>query len=203
MYPHVDIVMVAGNHEFYNKQPMGYQYDRMNDFAYECGIYFLQNDVAKIDDVYFVGSTLWTDFNLSGNVPSSSMMANSSMNDFRLIKTDSGNFTTDQWLEENKKSVNFLDNTLFGLGENATVVVVTHHAPTGMSLPMIYKTDCLSPAYASNLSNMILEFEPKVWLHGHIHDPCEYEVGDTKVISNPFGYPDENNGYNPELLIEV
>lgn len=25
------------------------------------------------------------------------------------------------------------------------------------------------------------------WIHGHIHTPCQYNIGNTKIICNPHG----------------
>ncbi|MCS3528687.1 hypothetical protein [Chryseobacterium sp. JUb7] len=42
------------------------------------------------------------------------------------------------------------------------------------------------------------------WIHGHIHTPCRYRIGETEIICNPHGYIDEKyNGYDKELIIEV
>ena len=83
-------------------------------------------------------------------------------------------------------------------------VVVTHHAPSPKSLPDQYKNDILSAAHASDLSELIDKYQPDIWIHGHIHSPSDYNIGNTRVICNPRGYPDEPyNGFNNKLIIEV
>jgi len=51
-----------------------------------------------------------------------------------------------------------------------------------------------------------------LWIHGHTHAPCDYQVGATQVVCNPRGYPRtdyqgnvilENPAFNEKLVIEV
>ena len=48
---------------------------------------------------------------------------------------------------------------------------------------------------------------PRLWLHGHVHHSCDYQVGATRVVANPRGYAPkgvvENAQFAPGLLIEV
>ena len=60
-FPHV--VYVAGNHEFYH----GRWDASLTHLREECSkfpnVYFLERNMKVIDDVIFVGGTLWTDMN--------------------------------------------------------------------------------------------------------------------------------------------
>jgi hypothetical protein len=80
-------------------------------------------------------------------------------------------------------------------------------APSFLSVNEKYKNDSVNNgAYASDLNDMILDNENiKVWIHGHMHDPVDYMIGNTRVISNPRGYlPYEgNNGFIPNFSVEV
>lgn len=67
-----------------------------------------------------------------------------------------------------------------------------------------YKEDPLTSAYASDLEEFILEYQPLYWIHGHIHTHCRYKIDATEIICNPHGYIEEKyNGYDKELIIEV
>jgi hypothetical protein len=49
--------------------------------------------------------------------------------------------------------------------------------------------------FASYNEDVILDYpEIKVWVHGHMHDPFDYTLGETRVICNPRGYI----GYEPK-----
>jgi len=83
-------------------------------------------------------------------------------------------------------------------------VMITHHAPSMHSLPDRRKEEPVSCAYASNLDDLIEEFQPALWIHGHIHHSQDYRIGGTRVIANPRGYIDDPNpNFNPELVVEV
>jgi Icc-related predicted phosphoesterase len=74
--------------------------------------------------------------------------------------------------------------------KDSRVVVVGHHAPTFNSVHEKYRNEQLmNGGYASDLSEFILD-NPQIvlWTHGHMHDPCDYMVGTTRVVCNPRGY---------------
>lgn len=44
-----------------------------------------------------------------------------------------------------------------------------------------------SAAFASDLSELMANVD--LWLHGHVHDSFDYQVGCCRVVANPCGYP--------------
>jgi calcineurin-like phosphoesterase family protein len=80
-------------------------------------------------------------------------------------------------------------------------VVVCHHGHWRSAHPQ-FQTDILTAAYVSNLT-FIEEFQPDLFIHGHVHWPFDYRVGSTRVLCNPCGYPGENPNFNPALVVEV
>lgn len=67
-------------------------------------------------------------------------------------------------------------------------VVVTHHAPSIHSIVDRYKSNPVSAAFASNLDELILEYQPRIWIHGHTHESFDYRIGKARVVCNPRGY---------------
>jgi hypothetical protein len=65
--------------------------------------------------------------------------------------------------------------------------------------------EIIRAAYASNLDDLVASSRARFWIHSHLHRPTNYWIGETRVISNPRGYPDEpiDLGFNPELVIEL
>jgi hypothetical protein len=57
----------------------------------------------------------------------------------------------------------------------------------------------------SDLEDLILDESPNYWVNGHIHNHMEYEIGQTKVLANPLGYPKESSfsNYIEEMVIEI
>ena len=80
-FPHV--VVIAGNHEFYHgnwKASIQYLRDEYSKFT---NIYFLEQELKVIDDVTFIGATLWTDCNKGD--PLTLHALGDMMNDFRTV----------------------------------------------------------------------------------------------------------------------
>jgi Icc-related predicted phosphoesterase len=82
-------------------------------------------------------------------------------------------------------------------------VAVTHHLPHPRSIPQRFKGDLLNAAYASDLSELIEQQQPALWVHGHTHDSSDYWIEHTRIVCNPRGYDDENRSFNPALILQV
>jgi Icc-related predicted phosphoesterase len=92
----------------------------------------------------------------------------------------------------------------FKLHDPRRTIVVTHHAPSALSLPLQRREDTISCAYASHLDDFILRYQPPLWIHGHIHHSNDYQIGSTRIISNPQAYPDDpNENFDPRFIIDL
>jgi Icc-related predicted phosphoesterase len=187
-FPHV--VVIAGNHEFYHgnwKASIQYLRDEYSKFP---NIYFFEQELKVINDVTFIGATLWTDCNKGD--PLTLHALTDMMNDFRIIRNDELGFTKlrpAHTMHRHQRTVAYLKTVLADRKDNK-VVVVGHHAPTLNSIHERYRNDQLmNGGYASDLSELILDHpQIKLWTHGHMHDPFDYMVGETRVVCNPRGY---------------
>lgn len=218
-FPDKEVILVAGNHEFYGRY-WNRNLRKLREKAAELGIHFLENDAIELFGFRFLGCTLWTDFLLYGEAQRRESMSNAQirMNDYQRIKLDRSPGENQEWRELRLKmlipeltrrrhlqSVEWLDRELDD-GDPARTVVVTHHAPHWRSIPTQFEGGVLSPAYASDLSRLL--GRSKLWIHGHIHDSADYMAGMTRVVCNPRGYPDVkgnllNSGFRPNFLEEV
>ncbi len=185
------VVYVPGNHEFYG---------RALDMDFSAYPFVLQNQVTVIGGVKFIGATLWTDFNLFGAAPLDSMCVVNGMSDFRVIE----GMAKDRWLEIHLASRDFIEQEL-ATAEGVPCVVVTHHAPSGLSVHERYGNDPFSAGYASRLESLMLNYAPLLWVHGHMHDSFDYHVGATRVVTNPRGYigVKTNRSFDPALVLEI
>lgn len=187
-YP--QIVYVTGNHEYYH----GY-FKKTNDTIKKAlekypTFHFLNNETLKIDDILFVGTTLWT--NLNNFHRETMYVVQSMMNDYRKIINDDipgGAITPKETGQKHIENMEFLRKVL---SENVSTktVVVGHHAPSPMSIKPQYANDWhINGAYSSNLEEFILD-NPNIvlWTHGHTHSPFDYMIGSTRVVCNPRGY---------------
>ena len=182
------VIMIAGNHEFYH----GRWYKALDTMRTECNqfhnIYFLEDQIKEIDGVLFIGSTLWTDMNK--NEWHTKYQVKQGMSDFKIIKNDQNgyrNLHPDDVIVRHSKSLEFIKNTIVNTSKK--IVVVTHHAPSDMSVADCYKGDILmNGAYRSNLEDFIMDSNINLWCHGHTHFSFDYMLGNTRVVCNPRGY---------------
>jgi len=199
--PHMPVVAVLGNHEFYRgdleterrkAQAQGWRHD----------IAVLDDMTLTVGDVRFVGATLWTDYALYGDPDTTMKAARLGINDHRLVRIGGRPFMPADALRMHKQSVAYLESVLAAPFDGDTVVV-THHCPHPDSVHADYAGDPLTPAFCNDLSGLIERYQPTAWIHGHTHSSFDYQVGSTRIICNPRAYPGENPSFNPQLVVEV
>ena len=88
--------------------------------------------------------------------------------------------------------------------------VVTHHLPHPRSVYQRFADDPVTPAFCSDLSNLVKDSGAALWVHGPTHTSCDYMTGHTRVVCNPKGYGPqarsgviENYAFKPELVIKI
>lgn len=186
-----EIIYVMGNHEHY-----GFQYQKTFTHILDQlpdNVHLLENDCHVVDDITFVGATLWTDMNKMDGLTMYHMK--SMMNDYRQItmfneaKNVYHRLDPERTVADHYRSKNYIKTVVEGRHDQK-FVVVTHHAPTKTSVHPRYLSDSImNGAYSSDLSEFILDNpQIKLWTHGHTHDPFDYMVGSTRIVCNPRGY---------------
>jgi len=197
-------VYVGGNHEFYKGSIVGGLNEGLAAAQEFSNVHFLENESINIYGVRFIGATLWTDYALEGRPSVAMRHARDRMNDYRRIAEQKRpwlRFLPETALRLHQRSRLFIDSELNANSEKA--VVVTHHPPHPLSIPTSFRDELLKPAYASDLTDVIDRGKPQIWLHGHVHNSCDYMVRSTRIVCNPRGYKDENRRFDPELVLEI
>lgn len=171
----------------------------------------LENTKRIYEGVHFLGCTLWTDFNLFGEGASvlARMDAQTKMNDYRVIRVSDRyrRLRPDDTHYYFQQSLSFLKRELAEPFDGPTVVI-THHAPSMRSISQRYRMDPLTPAYASNLDDLMGP-HINLWIHGHVHHSNDDDCHGTRVVSNPRGYQEPHQGtsgnpdFVPCLTIEI
>jgi len=194
------IVFVYGNHEYYKSNMPRVGPKVAAAIQHLDNVFVLDPGTVQIDDVCFVGSTLWTDMdNLNQMVM---WDAGAMMTDYKVIRTGPKGH---EW----KRPLKPVDTTYYHIeqrnfmfaqiealkADGKTVVAVSHHLPSYQSIGPGYKGSSLNGAYASELFELVDDAKPDLWIHGHTHDSMDYMLTDhTRVICNPRGYwPDDMN----------
>ena len=201
-FPESPVIYVPGNHEYYGQDIGSTEWLAA---AAPANIHVLSDAAFELDGIRFLGATLWTDFNIDGEGRAwhSRRLAEQFMEDFRSIRIGQRRFAPEDSVVLHDKSKSWLVSELERDFDGPTVVV-THHLPASPSIAARYKSDPLNPAFASRLEGVIEEYRPDLWIHGHTHVACDYEIFHTRVVCNPRGYPSESREeFSPALIVEL
>lgn len=189
------VAYVYGNHEFYGGNictiPL-----KIKQALKHNNIVILNDSTFELDDVVFIGGTLWTNYD-NGN-PVSMLCAQRGINDYHLIEINDEvtgkprRITPADLVKRFNHTFAFICDQLKAkteLGDNRKVVVVTHHCPSFRSVHPRHRNSSLNGAFSSEIIEKVLTFgHVDLWVHGHTHDTFDYYVGETRVMCNPRGY---------------
>lgn len=198
------VIYVLGNHEYYKKAypKLALQ---LKEMCKGTNVHLLEQDVVQIDGINFFGCTLWTDFELLGDPRQAGAHCQLVMNDYHNIKK-TPSYSKLRSLDTSrihKECIHWLGQEL-DKRKGEKNIVVTHHAPSALSIPANRRDSLTSAAYASNLEDFILRHEPNAWVHGHLHNSSDYNIGSCRVLCNPKGYAgEENDSFSDRFTFEV
>jgi hypothetical protein len=193
-FPHV--IFIVGNHEHYHGDFAKTVPHFKDVLGYLKNLHILEKETFVLDDITFIGGTLWTDMNKRDNrtLHDISRM----MNDFRCVdnsaKTEDhrgwpGRFTTVDAANDHDAMVAFIDQTI-AANPAGRYVVVGHHAPSKLSTHPRYQDQfIMNGGYSSELDDFIQDHpQIKLWTHGHTHEDFDYMIAGCRILCNPRGY---------------
>ena len=189
------VIYVTGNHEYYTQRPMNEENEAFKKWLlkHHPNVTFLLDEAITVNRVNFFGGTMWTNFNNRNYVAMKT--ARLQMNDFRLIR-NSANMLL-QPADTIDLHEQFVEKLLawFKRDIEGPRIVVTHHAPVTNPITQ-YQGSTLMPAFNSlDMLEILLNYQPALWIYGHTHECDEQMIRKTRVISNQLGYPKRPNGY--------
>jgi len=195
------IIFVLGNHEFYH---MDYTETLTNakSLADELDIHLMDielgTDNLEIDGVTFWGSTLWTDFKNDDWFVK--CKAKETINDFYDIKVNDRALTVTEVANINLR-------TRQAINWDADVII-THFAPIVVPHPRFPTNDLSYYFCNTGLEEQIIDSDVKLWVSGHTHHSVDFDLADTRMISNCHGFNSrwsisEGSGYDPDLIVEI
>ena len=193
-FPHV--IFIVGNHEHYHGDFAKTVPHFKDVLGYLPNLHILEKETFVLDDITFIGGTLWTDMNRRDNrtLHDISRM----MNDFRCVdnsaKTEDGRgwpgrFTTTDAADDHDAMVAFIDQTI-AANPAGRYVVVGHHSPSRLSTHPKYQHQfIMNGGYSSELDDFIQDRpQIKLWTHGHTHEDFDYMIAGCRILCNPRGY---------------
>lgn len=190
------VVYVPGNHEYYENTIEWLDEEFYTLAEKHPTFHFLQPGVVVIDDVRFIGGTLWTDFN--GNDDVTKLACSWRMNDYNFIKRNVNGYQNMEidpsFIQEiNARHRRFFEAQL-QIPFDGKTIVVSHHAPLLMCgegfFHRGYRNEHLTEyAYCNTgLENWFADYDFHYWLHGHIHKWQTHDVCGKQIIARPRGY---------------
>jgi len=193
-FPHV--IFIVGNHEHYHGDFVKTVPHFKDVLGYLPNLHILEKETFVLDDITFIGGTLWTDMNRRSvrTLHEISRM----MNDFRCVDNSAkladergwgGRFTTTDAANDHDAMLAFIQTTVEA-NPAGRYVVVGHHAPSRLSTHPKYAQEAImNGGYSSELDDFILDHpQIKLWTHGHTHEDFDYQIGSCRILCNPRGY---------------
>lgn len=208
------VILILGNHEYYGNEvhTLNQEWKVISEGI--DNLHFLNNNYVVLDDVKFLGATMWTD--MKDNDWHMKQRAKHSMNDYNQIKIDHFSdiprtkhgsrsnigqmLHPDDTVEMYFKTVKFFDDEL-SKGFDGKTVIITHHLPIYSCISPRFAQSPLNCMYHANCDWLINKHKIDYWFHGHTHDSLDFQAGDTRIVCNPRGYiPYEPNDKFDHLL---
>ncbi len=176
-------IFVYGNHEIYHGTKGAAE--EILESVMPPNFHWLRNSMETVDGIRFFGGTMW--------FPDSkrNYLHERELSDFLVIK----DFR--KWVyEENRK---FQEAARSFITDKT--IVLTHHIPAYSVVSPVFRGDNLNRFFVCDMTELIIERKPPLWVYGHTHLPNDGVVGETRVVCWPYGYPSERPNLPPYLPV--
>ena len=202
------VIFVPGNHE-YDMHDWDVAHARLRRVCDALGIIWLERESLVLNQVRFVGTTLWTDYDAialldplvqAGDVGRLLKQREKSFRaaNFYLRKTGGTRhgqpFLAEPMREQALVCQDWLRHALQQPFAGKTVAI-THFAPSLQSHDPRYGLVPGTAGFCNALDDLLAHAD--LWLHGHLHAPSDYQVQGLhadgsewrcRVVANPLGY---------------
>lgn len=210
--PSAHVLWIAGNHEYYGGELNARKAAFKKSNGAHPRVTFLDDSHIEMGGVEFIGSTLWTDFNLFAKgdhelLHEHRQLAQKSIPDFQAI--DDANdeyrrFTARKMSYLYSDACRFIRKRLRDSRADKKVVI-SHFAPTEATQHREFVGQPLSAYFNADVSRLF-ELKPDAWLFGHTHCNAStgIEISGVPVHCNQGGYRNElKTGYDSGYIIDV
>ncbi len=208
----VPVLYIAGNHEF-DDRDFDDTHAALRARCTAAGIRMLEREslILEAGDrrVRFLGTTLWTDFDLFGARERTRCQRAGKYYFERIQRSSRGGSPMDthairtesvicrDWLQTQ------LQQVASGAGSYDRTVVITHFAPTLRSNDPRYPINAATASFCNALDTLAERCD--LWLHGHLHCRHDYRVGTARVVCNARGHASkgEDFDFRPMLTLDI
>lgn len=231
-FPDKKVIFVRGNHDLVYSQDNYFLRTSLSSskaklssvFGSHNDLHrFLDDEYVKLsDDLYVIGSTLYTDYALfgRGEIRERQMYVGEQfLNDFRFgfVESEDGGvrrLRAKDYLKfhkVSKRKIKALHDKIVSENPNAKIILMTHHCLSNGCISPEYKTSRGNASFVSDLEKWVVEKLPNVCIvhSGHVHHCDVFDFGTSnhkvKYILNPIGYLQYGEGkdYKKDLIMEL
>jgi len=214
----IPIIIINGNHEYYNNSYYYNDAEHLNlnlvemlqlkqSALCEKDVHFLENQAVVINDVRFLGCTLWTNFRTNPKLTRQQEMTETQhyLNDYAAIYFNrSSMLKPEHTLKVHEKSRRWLSAQLKKDFPSKTVII-THHAPTLEGVAPIFRGN-KNGGFCNKMDGFLKTHHDAIdlWCFGHTHFNIDTTIEGVRCCSNQCGYPNELiDNFDPLKIIEV
>lgn len=190
------VFLIPGNHEYYEGYDVSTALSPF-EMNINSNVQIVNNKSVEIGNTKFVFSTFWS------LIEKNIIAIMKGMVDFRRIKYKEEIFNINHFNELHKVAFNFVSNEIEDGKKN---IVVTHHLPSYQCNSEEFKNSVLNEAFCVEKTNFILEHDIDYWIYGHSHrNKSDFLIGNTKMITNQFGYVgwNEHHFFEYDKVVEI
>lgn len=198
------VIYVPGNHEFFWHDVITLREEMQRFSKQHAKLHVLDNTQINVHGVRFIGSTLWTDYQIDQRFPvnKNQKIAAMYLKDHRLIQYAQRRFSPQDALQLHLESKAFLTTALQQPFDGKTVVV-THHAPSLACAHPYFGFNKLAGAYISDCDALLKQAD--LWCYGHTHANVDFVIENCRVVSNQKGHIRERlpQAFRADLVVEI
>lgn len=206
-FPDHPVIYVPGNHCYYKQDyfEVQAQFNKVDG-----NVHVLNPGTVTIDDVKFIGATMWSNLELKGYPPHPHYRFEQAIADFNVIavgdKKMSAEFMRTLYSSELAFILNELEDRTTREQMKKTVLV-THFVPSQLLIDSKWlqpQFAILNPYFTNDLDHILFDKGFPLAIYGHTHDRNDiiHPLG-PRMVGNPFGYPGENHNTYQWKIVEV
>ena len=208
-FPNSQVIYIPGNHEYYCKVNMELLHESLLKQTENTNVKVLIDDAYFYKGVNFIGSTLWSDFDILGDRELAMASAMAMIKDYKFIKRKTPSLIDCQLTPSDARNfhIKALKTIESLIQPDVKNFIATHYGIHKACSDPIYHDDQLLPAFVSDLSEFVIKYARQICgiCYGHTHFNQDFLLGGVPVSANQRGYAPYQlcAGFKEDKCIEI